>query len=128
MNHDVSYIMFNAKLRVLEIKLSIDIGRENGLYLATCPELQLIDQGKTMKEAIQNITEMALISLIEAIETGNIDAMMKELGFTRAKVPVPTVSIYKVSNEAYANLIPLEIEKHIPSTLGSPFELATTGA
>lgn len=128
MKPDASYIMFNAKLRVLEIKLSIKIDRENSFYLARCPELQLTDQGKTMKEAIHNVTEMAIISLIEAIETGNIDAMMKELGFTQAKVPVPTVSIYKVSNKAYANLIPLEAEKHIPSTPGFPFEFATTGA
>ena len=128
MKSDASYIMFNAKLRMLEIKLSIKIDRENGFYLARCPELQLTDQGKTMKEAIHNITEMAIISLIEAIETENIDAMMKELGFTQTKIPVPTVSIYKISNEAYANLIPLEVEKHISSTPGFPYQFANTGA
>ena len=73
--------MFNAGQRMLEFKLSAKITEDDDWYLAKCPELQITDQGKTVKEAIQNLSEMAAISLIEAIETGNIKPMLNELGF-----------------------------------------------
>jgi predicted RNase H-like HicB family nuclease len=128
MKVDSSYIMYNSTQGTLEFRLSAKIAEDENWFLASCPELQMTDQGKTVKEAIRNLTEMVEISLIEAIETGHIESMLKALGFNRSKVPVPTVSIYEMSGAEYQNLVPIYLVSHIPSSSFTRVEYTSSEA
>ncbi len=127
MKADSSYIMFNAAQRMLEFRLSAEVWKEGRWYLARCPELKMTDQGKTTKDVIRNLTDMVIISLAEAIESNNIDGMLKELGFKRSKVPVPTVSIYEIPADKYVNLMPLTYAASIPVARVASIEYTPAG-
>jgi len=113
-----SYVMFNTGERFLDVKLSVRTFKENGWHFANCPELDLVDQGKTIKAAIANLHEMVITSLIEAIETDNIDSMLKALGFTRSKVPKQSIAIYNIPADKYENLFPLTFKAAVPPQVG----------
>ena len=108
-----SYIMINEKERFLEVKLSVRTFKNSGWYIAECPELDLADQGKTKRKSIENLHRMVIFSLIEAIETGHIKPMLKELGFSKIKVPVPDLMIFNIPSEKY--------EKYDPLYIGTPY-------
>ena len=115
-----SYIMINFKDRVIEMLLSVRIYRQKSWYFAECPELELVDQGKSKKEAVLSLQQMISISLIEAFETGNLAEMLKELGFKENKVPVPTLRIYANTSIKAANLTPLPFNTRIPFNIECP--------
>ncbi len=94
MSSNDSYVMINEKERFLEVKLSVRTFKDSGWFIAECPELDLADQGKTKRKSIENLHRMVIFSLIEAIESGNIEPMLKKLGFNKIKVPVPDLMIF----------------------------------
>jgi len=115
--------MINMKERFLELKLSVRTFKDNSWYIAECPELDLADQGKTKRKAIENLHRMVIFTLIEAIETGNIEPMLKKLGFNKVNVPVPDLAIFNTASKKY--------EQYDPLYIGTPFpcqKLAEAGA
>lgn len=67
------------KLKDIPETLSLKIHFENEYWFAECPELKLMDQGKSMLEAITNLFNMMYVSLLSAYEHGTFEAMLKEL-------------------------------------------------
>jgi hypothetical protein len=121
-----SYVMINEKERFLEVKLSVRTFKDNGWYIAECPELDLADQGKTKRKSIENLHRMVIFSLIEAIETGHIEPMLKKLGFNKIEVPVPDLMIFNIASEKYEKYDPLYIGTPYP--LQKPADLAASSA
>jgi predicted RNase H-like HicB family nuclease len=71
-----------------DLSLSYRDFKENGQYLVECPELRLMDQGKTKAEAYKHLAENIVTTLAAAIETGSLKAHMKALGFKETKIPM----------------------------------------
>jgi hypothetical protein len=103
-----SYILIYPQARTIEVHLSYRSFEKDNLHFAECPELELIDQGKSTKEAVKNLQNMISITLVSAIETGILDEMLTNLGFKRAKVPVPSIEIYDHPAESFVDFNPLE--------------------
>jgi hypothetical protein len=97
----------------MEVGLSVRTFREGSWFFAECPELKLIDQGKTRKEAIHYLRQMVIASLIEAIESGNIEAMLTTLGFKQTKYRGKPIEYYDMQGEKYKNYLPLTFDATI---------------
>jgi len=106
----ISYIYIDGKNRVIEAQLSCAFSRRGKLHFAECPELQLIDQGYSKREALENLTEMAAATIIEAVRAGKLDGMLRVLGFTKQRIPLRDRTIFKQVLEGADNLTPLPIE------------------
>jgi len=91
-----SYIFIDRKNLSLEINVSYKTWSRAGWYFANCPELQLIDQGKSKGESIENLSEMIIASLEEAIESNHIKEMLRELGFSRRTLTAPKKEYYEL--------------------------------
>jgi predicted RNase H-like HicB family nuclease len=94
--------------------------KENGHYVVECPELRLMDQGKTKSEAYDNLAQNILATLIIAIETGNLGAHLTALGFKEKKIPLPEAEIFDIAHSDDPDLIPLSLKASLPADLNSP--------
>ncbi|MCD6218584.1 hypothetical protein J7L05_12120 [bacterium] len=114
---DNSYILVDRLNRKLEVRLSYRSWKRGKWDFARCVELQMTDQGKTKREAITNLNGMVLISLIEAVETDNIDAMLKSLGFKMKKLPIPKRKYYSQKIDSFEKLNSLTFNEPILSEM-----------
>ena len=89
-----SYYLCDTKIHYIEVSLSYEEWQEDDSWIARCPELQLADYGDTLKEAINHLYEMIFTDLICSIERGELDAMLKKLGFNQKNMPVPHRKFY----------------------------------
>ncbi len=103
------YIRFDRQQRILDLLLSLREFFEDGEYLAECPELQLIGQGKSKRSAYDTLVEMILTTLIVAIETDTITEHLKALGFKKIDLPVPSIEIFNTTRKTASDTIPLII-------------------
>ena len=90
---EVSYIFIDTRNRIIEAQLSCVFSKEGKWHFAECPELDLIDQGRTMRDAVENLTQMISETLVAAIENGKMTDMMQALGFEEVK-PVPEKTFF----------------------------------
>jgi len=67
----------------MKIPITLDIDKETGWYVATCPLLPgCVSQGKTREEAIENVREAAvgwLEVFKERFESGEFGTVEKEI-------------------------------------------------
>ena len=75
-----SYIFVDHNQQTIEAQISCTFTRRGKWHFARCPELQLIDQGRTRREALNCLMEMIFQTLVTAAETGKLEGMLKELG------------------------------------------------
>jgi len=108
-----SFVFIDQKSQMLEISASIRTWFEDDRYYAECPELELIDQGETEEESIENLQEMILASLMGAIELNHIDEMLEAMGYAPVKIPVPDRMIYRKKSSQKKGLTRLKIEAPI---------------
>ena len=99
---------------IMQVYVSCKTKIENGWHFACCPELGLMDQGYSKREAIENLILMVRETLIEALETGNLDAMLKELGFN--KRTQRTRKRYTSSIDAFEELYPIKFDVEVENT------------
>ena len=113
-----SYILINRDLRMLQVQLSYRDFKEDGWCFAECPELKLVDQGKTKKEAYGNLVSMVLTTLVVAVETGNIDNYLKKLGFKKDRLDIPILKVFR-QYTSYKDTIPLTLDAPLPSHIST---------
>ncbi|MFH1675762.1 MAG: hypothetical protein ABIC40_01970 [bacterium] len=113
-----SYILVNRDLGSIQVRVSYRDFKEDGWYFGECPELRLVDQGKTRKEAYENLIEMVLTTLITAVASDNIDSYLTKLGFKKARLEIPELKIFKLY---------IDLPDVIPVTLNSSFPSTTAG-
>ena len=63
------------------LKITIEFWREGNLYIARCPELDMVAQGSSQEGAKRNLFEVIQIQLEEMKELGTLEEFLKEAGF-----------------------------------------------
>jgi len=123
---DISYIFVDGINLKIEASLSCIISEEDEWFLAECPELRLIDQGTSPREAQQNLTDMISCALIEAFETGNLGRMLRKLGFRKREIPLKNREIFSrvIKDVGKYQPLPLDVplQHHMPG-----IQLAASG-
>ena len=80
------YIGVNKTEDTVSIKVSlsalIDKEKETGLYVSYCPALALYSQGKTEKEAGENIMEAVELFIETCIEERTLEKVLEDCGFS----------------------------------------------
>jgi hypothetical protein len=108
--NNVSYIYFDGKNRTIEARLSCAFKKRREWYFAECPELQLVDQGKSKREALENLNAMITASIVEAFEAGKLGEMLVKLGFRKQELPLRDREIFRQELESAGDLQPLPLE------------------
>ena len=67
----------------MELNVSIEIWKKEKYYLAKCPELNFISQGRTVEEARHNIFEVIDIQLEEMADLGTLTEYLAECGYMK---------------------------------------------
>lgn len=67
----------------MELKITIEIVKKNGTYLARAPELDFISQGRTAEDAKLNLLEVITIQFREMKTAGTLDEYLTECGFIK---------------------------------------------
>jgi predicted RNase H-like HicB family nuclease len=65
----------------MKLHLSIQIWQKGSWYLAKCPELAFISQGRTRQEAQENLIEVIEIQFEEMSRMGTLDEYLDECGY-----------------------------------------------
>ncbi len=65
----------------MQLKITIEIWRKKEWYIARCPELDFVSQGKTAGEARYNLYEVMEIQFEEMAVLGTIEDYMTECGY-----------------------------------------------
>ena len=61
------------------------VKKENGVYVAICPVMDVASQGETIRAAKQNLEEACKLFLESCIRRGTLDRALEELGFRPAE-------------------------------------------
>jgi hypothetical protein len=69
----------------IEASLTFSIKKRTGSYIATCPELHLKDQGESPREAFNNLVDMILALISDAIGSDELEDVLKGYGFVQRK-------------------------------------------
>ena len=62
----------------MELDVSIEIWKKGTYYLAKCPELDFISQGRTVEEARRNLFEVIEIQFEEMADMGTLNEYLLE--------------------------------------------------
>ncbi len=66
----------------MKLKMTIEIWEKGSWYIAKCPELDFISQGRSVEEAKRNLIEVVEIQFKEMTEMGTLDEYLQECGYT----------------------------------------------
>ncbi len=67
----------------MKLDITIEIRKKGQWYIARCPELDFISQGRNQAEAKQNLLEVIEIQFEEMKETGTLDEYLSECGYEK---------------------------------------------
>ena len=67
----------------MNLNVTIEVWRKGKWYIAKCPELDFISQGKTREEAKNNLLEVIQIQFEEMSQIGVLDEYLTECGYER---------------------------------------------
>ena len=76
--------MKNFKME-LSAKLPVCLKKEDEVYIAHCPVLDVYSQGYSEEEAKNNLIEAIVLFFQSCIKRGTLDAVLKESGFEKAR-------------------------------------------
>jgi predicted RNase H-like HicB family nuclease len=65
----------------MKVKMTIEIWSKGQWYIAKCPELDFISQGRDPEEAKRNLLEVVEIQFEEMREAGTFDDYLQECGY-----------------------------------------------
>ena len=67
----------------MQSKITIEIWQKGRWFIAKCPELDFVSQGRSSEEAKRNLLEVIRIQFEEMAALGTLDDYMLECGFVR---------------------------------------------
>jgi predicted RNase H-like HicB family nuclease len=67
----------------MQLNITIEITDKGKYFVARCPELDFVSQGKTPEEAKKNLSEVIAIQFEEMTDAGTIGEYLAECGFTK---------------------------------------------
>ena len=91
----------------MDFKLPIKVVKGEKHFVASCPAIDVVSQGKTQKKAKENLGEALSAFFISCIERGVLDAVLKNCGFKSVK-KISSVKKPVLKNQEYIN-IPLHL-------------------
>ncbi len=65
----------------MNLRMTIETWEKGSWYIAKCPELDFVSQGKTPEEAKRNLLEVVEIQFKEMKEMGTLDEYLLECGY-----------------------------------------------
>lgn len=65
----------------MKLQISIQIWRKGSWFLAKCPELDFVSQGRTREEAQKNLKEVIEIQFEEMTRMGTLEEYLEECGY-----------------------------------------------
>lgn len=65
----------------MKLRMTIETWEKGSLFIAKCPELDFISQGKTIEEAKRNLLEVVQIQFEEMKEVGTLEEYLQECGY-----------------------------------------------
>ena len=66
-----------------QLNIKVEVFREDDLYVALCPQLNVSSFGETIEEAKKSLVEAVEIFIEECSEMGTLDEVLEESGFVR---------------------------------------------
>ena len=69
----------------MDINITIEVWQKGKWFIAKCPELDFISQGKTREEAKNNLLEVIQIQFEEMSQIGALDEYLTECGYEKQK-------------------------------------------
>ena len=85
----------------IKMKVPILVERDEPGYVSYCPPLDVFSQGKTKKEAKENLIEAMQLFIESCFERGTLDSVLKDCGLARDGEKIP---IRKDVDSTYINL------------------------
>ena len=73
-----------ASLEVRCVLPAVIRKHEHGVFVASCPVLDVVSQGDTEQEAKRNLSEAVCLFLVSCFERGTLDEVLRHAGFTPA--------------------------------------------
>ena len=67
----------------MDINITIEVWQKGKWFIAKCPELDFISQGKTREEAKNNLLEVIQIQFEEMSQIGTLDEYLTECGYEK---------------------------------------------
>ena len=67
----------------MDINITIEVWQKGEWFITKCPELDFISQGRTRKEAKDNLLEVIQIQFEEMSQIGVLDEYLTECGYER---------------------------------------------
>ncbi len=91
----------------MKLSITFEITDKEKYFVARCPELDFVSQGKTAEEAKKNLSEVIAIQFEEMTDAGTIGEYLAECGFTKKDVEIIRNNMRTVgmSREQYFELI-----------------------
>nr|MBS0020392.1 type II toxin-antitoxin system HicB family antitoxin [Gammaproteobacteria bacterium] len=71
----------------VELGLVVTIKKEGGWYISSSPALDVHSQGRTQKEALDNLKEALELFVESCLERGVLDRVLKDCGFRPGTEP-----------------------------------------
>ena len=85
----------------MKLNISIEIWQKKRYFVAKCPELDFITQGKTKNEARRNLLEVIDIQFEEMAEDNTLEGYLAECGYEKengtyafSKTKIDTESLF----------------------------------
>ena len=66
-----------------QLNIKVEIFKEDDIYVALCPSLNVSSFGESIEEAKKSLVEALEIFIEECSEMGTLDQVLEESGFTR---------------------------------------------
>ncbi len=66
-----------------QLNIKVEVFKEDDLYVALCPSLNVSSFGETIEEAKKSLIEAVEIFIEECSEMGTLEEVLEESGFTR---------------------------------------------
>ena len=66
----------------MKLHMTMQIWRKGSWYIAKCPELDFVSQGRSQEEAKKNLKEVIEIQLEEMSEMNTLKEYLEECGYT----------------------------------------------
>jgi len=67
----------------MDLNITVEIWKKGKWFIAKCPELDFISQGKTSDKAKKNLIEVIKIQFEEMEEMGTLDDYLAECGYEK---------------------------------------------
>lgn len=73
----------------IQAQLSAQVRKDGKFFVSSCPPLDVFSQGKTIQQALENLTEAVSAFLVSCLERKVLDDVLLDCGFRIGGTTVP---------------------------------------